>query len=240
MNTYNKLQKKFLIWILIEVVITFALLVFLLFLPLEFNVLMPILFVVLLIGLILSLVLKSKFDYYNFLYRHSALFENLAPAVETNQIILSQSWFEMLKKEKYQLYKSYGGYSIYYKIDNGPNNKRAFKTLYIVVAIADNSLSFENEIIEKSINKLEMHLYKNAKYSQRIIYQFKSDKKFTQELAKSTNMVLFARNHKQNIVLINVYHFLDDHVAYFVHSTTNPPTPYYDFATKHLIDLLHK
>ena len=54
--------------------------VFLLFLPLEFNVLMPILFVVLLIGLILSLVLKSKFDYYNFLYRHSALFENLAPA----------------------------------------------------------------------------------------------------------------------------------------------------------------
>ena len=80
MNTYNKLQKKFLIWILIEVVITFALLVFLLFLPLEFNVLMPILFVVLLIGLILSLVLKSKFDYYNFLYRHSALFENLAPA----------------------------------------------------------------------------------------------------------------------------------------------------------------
>ena len=28
MNTYNKLQKKFLIWILIEVVITFALLVF--------------------------------------------------------------------------------------------------------------------------------------------------------------------------------------------------------------------
>ena len=184
MNTYNKLQKKFLIWILIEVVITFALLVFLLFLPLEFNVLMPILFVVLLIGLILSLVLKSKFDYYNFLYRHSALFENLAPAVETNQIILSQAWFEMLKKEKYQLYKSYGGYSIYYKIDNGPNNKRAFKTLYIVVAIADNKCIYtkmQNIVKElfTSLNQIRS-LHKNLLNLQTWYY-----------LLETTNKTLF-------------------------------------------------
>lgn len=36
---------------------------------------------------------------------------------------------------------------------------------YIVVVIVDNILSFENEIIEKLINKLEMYLYKNVKYS---------------------------------------------------------------------------
>lgn len=45
---------------------------------------MLILFVLLLIGLILSLVLKFKFDYYNFLYRYSVLFENLVLVVEIN------------------------------------------------------------------------------------------------------------------------------------------------------------
>lgn len=237
-NEYRKKQRLYLTLIILITFLLLGVLTILIFLnnPLEMQ--LTLFLIAGIAALVPLLILKRKFDLATFSYKHKQLFLNLEPGIVLEKNILNNDWIDFIKTQGFINYRSHGSYHMFYKIDDGINEKRSQRTLFVILLIMDEKISFENQQMSNLINGLEKTISKKKRYKNRVIYQFKSGQKFTQEKSKSTNYILFANQNSYNIVLINLYYFIEDNVAYFVHSNKFPPTDYYKFATETIIKLI--
>lgn len=185
---------------------------------------------------IILLFLQRKLSMYILIDQHERLFSNITAPLPSLISILSTSWIKKLNNEGYQLYKENPSASIYYSLKLVSNRKRD-RTLFLVVIIRDERISFENEPLSELIGEIELELFKKERYRHRIYLQFKEYKNETPELNESTHDIIWTKQGRRSVTLINACNYIEDKKVFFVYNEDFSPTIFYRLGTEEILRL---
>lgn len=236
---YNKKLKIFFYSLLATFVIGIATTVLLfVFLDNQSNYKIIFIFLFLLIFLTVMLLLKRKFDFYNFVRQYHNLIENGNDPIDKKLDIHSDSFNQTLSKNDYKIFRDFSSFKLFYKFENVFEKSNKTKAAIIVIQTNDH-IKFEDPKIAQGINLFEDEFFKKEKFRHHIILQFKNVENFSKDNIASAQNISFHKPIKNHYVIqINVISSQKENQVYFANSATHNPNHYYTFATKEVEKLI--
>lgn len=187
-----------------------------------------ILVVIMVILLLIIWKLRGVYQINNMEHKYAILQNKKEASIKIGKEIVSAKWIEtIIHKYDYQTHIKHENYHLLYRFEKEKGRKKA-ETLFIVVWIKDQSISFESINLAKDIASLEKNIYKTKKYKHRIILQFKNGRASGKEL-KEADKVFYFQQNRINFVLINCLFDQKNKSLYFLHSNQFYPTTYYKY-----------
>lgn len=190
---------------------------------------------------LLYLVLKfnQSFEYYKNEYNFMSLIKNKEKSFTLKKGILNGNFHTYLLKDlNYKTYINNNNYTLYYKIDDGINDKRKNKTLYALLIIKKD-ISFIDKSLNKLFEELELSLSKKERFTNRVFFQFKLYKNLNNKLILDADKIFFIKYKRSSVVLLNVLYNPNNNEIYYLHSNKFKTLHYLDFAFNKLNQLIN-
>lgn len=203
------------------------------------ELLSTILIVLAVIILFFTLKLNREFE----ISRHNYIYLTLLKSKDSNIIkninLLNSSHHEyLIKNLNYQTKANGDDYTIYYKVDDGINNKRRNKTLYAIL-VFKKDLSFEDRELSNIFEDLENSLSKGESFHNRIFFQIKiKNQVFSKEDIINTDKIFFIKHQRNSVVVLNVLYNPINRELYYLRSKNYKLAFFIDFAFKKLDEII--
>lgn len=232
-------RKTYFILILSGALILLATFIAFIFVKTSNETLKSTIFVTIILVILFSMLFfKQKFDLYDFYYKHELLIKNSNNPLKSPINLTSPKWKDRLVENNYQIFKDNIDFKIYYRFEKLFKNKKSNAAI-IIIEIVEDSITFNDPSVTKTINEFEDKFFKEQKFGHHIVLQFKNTEKFTQENVEESKNISFIKPTKNHyVIVVNVLFSLEEKKVYFLHSNTHNPNYYYNFASEEIKKLI--
>lgn len=196
--------------------------------------------VLLIILFIILLWFKPRLFYYSQQFAFVRLKINQNPPVITDYDLSKGIWIAELIKRNFTIFCDSDAFTLVYRITKNTRQTIIHQPmLEIVVLIKKASMTYTEQIITKTINRLEDDCAKRKlSYRNYSIFLIKTGSPLTETENDLVDQVVFERQNGHNIVAINGFYDEETHKLYFLHSDQFYPTVYYKYAVDLLLSLI--